>query len=250
MIVEFWHSVVKSARIPAGSEAVMQFLHFTTTTHSTQLLVNGIPLGDIVGTFALLVALYAAVKASKSAREAARGNILNGMPVLIIMLRRPADTSQHFVEFVLDNIGKSPAFAIDIEEFLWWITGGPMSSRHGLRLKLKVPNPGVLNSHTQVPLRALDPRTGKDSSWMTDSALTHSKLELPIRYSDATGKKYITEIRFIDGHTEILRPPRYFGIQSKTRYILRYRFRDLLFRMKIDLLFAGKQLKKMLRSWH
>ena len=191
-------------------------MHFTVVEGTRQLLLNGTPISDVIGLVALIVALFSVIMATRSAKESARANSLAYLPVVTLDFDHSSD------KVIVKNLGKGTAVNVQVDKYYNW-SADKQFKIYGLTT-LAFEKVNMLNAGEQVTLKDKISGIG-DPLGLTRFIIfsEHTKsLDFLVKFSDFTGKRYLTVVNIQKGEVKVKKFPRAFGLRSLTT-LLRYK---------------------------
>lgn len=211
-------------------------MNFTVVEGTRQLLLNGTPIGDVIGLVALTVALFSLIMAARSARESARANSLAYLPVVTL------DFDQTNDKVIVKNLGKGTAVNVKVDKYYNW-SADKQFKIYGLT-KLSFSKVNMLNAGESVTLKDKISGIG-DPLGLTRFTIfsEHTKsLDFLVKFSDFTGRSYLTVVNIQKGEVSVKRFPRAFGVRSIIT-LLRYKITQACLSVIYYLLVKYKKFK-------
>lgn len=183
-------------------------MNFKVVEGTHQLILNGVPISDVIGLIALIVALFSLIMASRSARESARANSLAYLPVVTLDFDYSND------RVIVKNMGKGTAVNIQVDKYYNWYADKQFRI-YGLT-KLAFSKVNMLNSGDSVTLK--DKISGiADPLGLTRFTIfsEHTKnLDFLVKFSDFTDRSYLTVVNIQKGEVSVKKFPRAFGLRA------------------------------------
>jgi hypothetical protein len=188
---------------------------FEVVDHQQQIEIFHLPLLDLVGALSfifLTVTLYASLKAAK---ETARANMLNSLP--IVTLRSSYKIGDD--KAVIINSGQGVAVNVKVDSFYQWLADKQFNLYGVNKTNFDVVT--LLNANSEVALK--HHARGVDDLFDLSRFMMFSASEKPlifaIRFSDLSGKKFITKVRIHKDEVKVVYFPKSFGITARIGYL-------------------------------
>jgi hypothetical protein len=176
---------------------------FKVYDNPRQIDIWGLPLADVIGALSFLIILLALYASLRAARETARANMLNSLPLLTLSFDFKND------EVIVENSGSGVAVNIKVDNFYnWWADKD--FKHYGLTKVLfkKIP----ILKHGKTAVLKADVKGVRDLMGMTKFVMFSTNQKRPltfaVKFSDLGGKRYITKVRISKGDVEIVSTPK------------------------------------------
>jgi hypothetical protein len=166
-----------------------------------QILVNNVPVEAFIGALALLVAFISLFIAIKTARETARANILNYLPVITL------DYNNHEDKVIIKNVGRGTAVNIVLDKYYNW-SADQNFKLYGLSTVV-FETVNMLDAGKKVTVNNKIKGLPDSLGILTFSIFSsHTKnLDFIVKFKDISGEKYYSIIHIHKGKIEIRRFP-------------------------------------------
>lgn len=222
-------------------------MDFTVATKELQLLVDKIPVSDLVGIATFLILPITIFISFKALRETSRANILSYLPVLV--LEYVVDNSvgkPQGDKVVVRNIGHGAAVSIKVDNYYISYIDDMSPMRKAQHLRVKFGSVDLLQPNTSRPLETLV----SNPSFIGEDLVIYrifnhdSKITFHIRYSDVSGTRYISKIRISRSKIEVM------GVPKKFNILRNFLYRIFLLSEKFILIFRRLQAEKEQREFN
>lgn len=177
-----------------------------------QLDIHGIPLGDVISSFGFIILLITLLVSIRGAKESARANALNALPIVQLSYDHSKDII--FVE----NIGNSMAAYVKVDSFYNFIADKQFKT-YGLS-KLEFAPVSMLKPGEKRALKCEIKGIDFALTKFTMFSRSQNSIRFAIILSDLSGKRHISRIQISKGTVEVILSPRPFNIRNFLRFCL------------------------------
>ena len=197
-----------------------------------QINIFGLPLVDVIGALSFLIILLTLYAALRASRESARANMLNSLPLLTLDYDHDGD------EVIVKNFGNGIAVNVRVDSFYnWWADKD--FNLYGLT-KVVFKKISILKHNDRAVLKT--ELKGVTDLLILTKFIMFSKTQKPlifaIKFSDLSGKRYITKVRIDKGEVEIISSPKALNLVNRIKLIimrLRERCTMLWYFLKVNI---------------
>jgi hypothetical protein len=182
---------------------------FEVSNTLRQIEINGIPLVDLIGALSFLILLITLIASLKAASETARANILTSLPVLILdySYSKKDDVQIH-------NIGNGTAVNIQLDSFYqWW--ADPQFGIFGLTKTIFDKVDILKHDKSQtVTYQSKGVQNPFGLSTFTMFQASSRPLVFALKFSDLSGKRFITKITIHKKNIKITSFPKSLNLKA------------------------------------
>ncbi len=176
--------------------------------YQRQLNVFDLPLADVIGGlsfFVVLLTLYASLRA---ARESARANMLNSLPLITLDYDHSKD------EVIIENFGKGLAVNVQVDKFYNWVADKHFHL-YGLQKVVfkKIP---ILKHNEKIILPTIV--KGSDPFGLakfTIFSVNQAPLVFAIKFSDLSGKRFLMKVCIEKGTAAVSSSPKELNLATR-----------------------------------
>ena len=182
---------------------------FKISNYPKQIEVFNLPLVDVIGAFSFLIILVTLYASLRAAKESARANMLSSLPLLTLSYERD--------EVIVENSGNGVAANVKVDSFYnWWADKD--FKLYGLTKLVFKKIPILKHGEKAVLEKTIK---GVTDPLRLTTFIMFSKNQKPlifaIKFSDLSGKRYITKVRIYKSKVEIVSSPKGLGFINQIK---------------------------------